>query len=175
MASPRRSALLVALLVPVLAFAACGGDDDDTGSTSGTGTASGTSSEDATTTTAAAGKGTGTLSIAGTEFTFDAEPCSIGGDDDQPVIDAEGKGTADGKDFTVVVARSASKDSVLENFQLVFTATEAMIGTNFVSLPDGKDNAKVKVDDGKATGTLNFLGTGGRPSGEGTFTLTCEG
>lgn len=172
MASPRRSALLVALLVPVLAFAACGGGDDDTSSSSGTGT----SSEDATTTTAAAGKGTGTLSIAGTEFTFDAEPCRIGGDKDQPVIDADGKGTADGKDFTVVVARSASKDSVLENFQLVFTATEAMVGTNFVSLPAGKDSAKVKVDDsGKATGTLNFLGTGGRPSGEGTFTLTCEG
>lgn len=166
--------LLASLLVPVLAFAACGGDDDEATETGG---AAGTS-EEATTTTAAAagGTGTGTFTIAGTEFTFEAEPCAIGGDDEQPSVEATGKGEADGKPFTVIVKRSPSEDSVIENFQLVFSATEAMVGTNFVGLPDGADNTKIEVEGDTAKGTFpNVLGTGGRPSGEGSFTLTCEG
>lgn len=172
MSTSRRS-LLVSLLVPVLAFAACGGDDDEA---TGTGPAAGTV-EEATSTTAAVagGTGTGTFTIAGTEFTFEAEPCAIGGDDDQPSVEATGKGEADGKPFTVTVKRSPSEDSVIENFQLVFSATEAMVGTNFVGLPDGAENTKIAVDGDTAKGTFpNVLGTGGRPSGEGTFTLTCE-
>lgn len=171
--STSRRTLLASLLVPVLALAACGGDDEpvETG-----GTAGGTS-EEATTTTAATagGTGSGTFTIAGTEFTFEAEPCAIGGDDDQPSVEATGKGEADGSPFTVTVKRSPSEDSVIENFQLVFSATEAMVGTNFVGLPDGADNTSIEVDGDTATGTFpNVLGTGGRPSGQGSFTLTCE-
>lgn len=171
--STTRRTLLASLLVPVLALAACGGDDEpvETG-----GTAGGTS-EEATTTTAATagGTGSGTFTIAGTEFTFEAEPCAIGGDDDQPSVEATGKGEADGSPFTVTVKRSPSEDSVIENFQLVFSATEAMVGTNFVGLPDGADNTSIEVDGDTATGTFpNVLGTGGRPSGQGSFTLTCE-
>lgn len=171
--STSRRTLLASLLLPVLAFAACGGDDDEPTETGG---AAGTS-EEATTTTAATagGTGTGTFTIAGTEFTFEAEPCAIGGGDDQPTVEATGKGEADGKPFTVTVKRSPSEDSVIENFQLVFTATEAMVGTNFVGLPDGADNTKIEVEGDTAKGTFpNVLGTGGRPSGEGSFTLTCE-
>lgn len=171
--STSRRTLLASLLVPVLALAACGGDDEpvETG-----GTAGGTS-EEATTTTAATagGTGSGTFTIAGTEFTFEAEPCAIGGDDDQPSVEATGKGEADGSPFTVTVKRSPSEDSVIENFQLVLSATEAMVGTNFVGLPDGADNTSIEVDGDTATGTFpNVLGTGGRPSGQGSFTLTCE-
>jgi hypothetical protein len=166
--------LLVSLLLPALAFAACGGDDEPTGTG---GAAAGTSEEATTTTTAATagGTGMGTFTIAGTEFTFEAEPCAIGGDDDQPSVEATGKGEAEGKPFTVTVKRSPSDDSVIENFQLVFSATEAMVGTNFVGLPDGADNTKITVEGDTAKGTFpNVLGTGGRPSGEGAFTLTCE-
>ena len=171
--STSRRTLLVSLLLPILAFAACGGDGDEPAETGG---AAGTS-EEATTTTAATagGTGTGTFTIAGTEFTFEAEPCAIGGDDEQPSVEAAGKGEADGKPFSVTVKRSPSEDSVIENFQLVFTATEAMVGTNFVGLPDGVDNTKIEVEGDTARGTFpNVLGTGGRPSGEGSFTLTCE-
>lgn len=172
--STSRRALVASLLLPALAFAACGGDDeaDDTAGDAAAGT-----SEEATTTTAAAagGTGTGTFTIAGTEYTFEAEPCAIGGDDEQPSVEATGKGEADGKPFTVTVKRSPSEDSVIENFQLVFTATEAMVGTNFVGLPDGADDTRIEVDGDTAKGTFpNVLGTGGRPSGEGSFTLTCE-
>jgi hypothetical protein len=172
--STSRRALVASLLLPALAFAACGGDDeaDDTAGDAAAGT-----SEEATTTTAAAagGTGTGTFTIAGTEYTFEAEPCAIGGDDEQPSVEATGKGEADGKPFTVTVKRSPSDDSVIENFQLVFTATEAMVGTNFVGLPDGADDTRIEVDGDTAKGTFpNVLGTGGRPSGEGSFTLTCE-
>jgi hypothetical protein len=175
--STSRRTLLASLLLPVLAFAACGGDDggNDTADAGDNGAAG--TSEEATTTTAAVagGTGTGTFTIAGTEFTFDAEPCAIGGDDDQPSVEATGKGQADGKPFTVTVKRSPSEDSVIENFQLVFSATEAMVGTNFVGLPDGADNTKIEVEGDTAKGTFpNVLGTGGRPSGEGSFTLTCE-
>jgi hypothetical protein len=176
MASPRRSALLAAALLPVLAFAACGGDDDASsksdGSTSGSSSASGT--EEATTTTAATGTGSGTLKIGGKELAFDAQKCAVGGSDDQPSIAAEGKGSADGKNYTVVVKRSPSKDSVLETFQLAFSATESIVGTNFVGLGDAADGTKIKVEDKTATGTLAFTGTGGQPSGEGTFTVTCD-
>lgn len=171
MPTPRRTSLLAAVLLPALAFAACGGDDSSSGDTTGT-TAK---AADATTTTAKAGSGSGTFTIGGTEYAFEAQKCAIGGDKDQPKVDAEGKGTADGKPFTVVITRSPSKESVLENFQLVFTATESIVGTNFVGLPEGKANSVVKVEGDKATGTFpNFLGTGGRPSGEGSFTLTCD-
>ena len=179
MRSPRRSSLLAALLVPLLAFGACaGGDDDPSGEDPAAG--AGASEADETTTTSAAGpaggKGTGTFTIAGTEYTFDAEPCAIGGDDEQPSVEAAGKGTApDGKAFSVVVKRSPSSNSVIENFQLVFSATEAMVGTNFVGLPEGAAKAAVTVEGDEAKGTFpNVLGTGGRPSGEGSFTLTCE-
>lgn len=172
--STSRRALVASLLLPALAFAACGGDDeaDDTAGDAAAGT-----SEEATTTTAAAagGTGTGTFTIAGTEYTFEAEPCAIGGDDEQPSVEATGKGEVDGKPFTVTVKRSPSDDSVIENFQLVFTATEAMVGTNFVGLPDGADDTRIEVDGDTAKGTFpNVLGTGGRPSGEGSFTLTCQ-
>lgn len=175
--STSRRTLLASLLLPVLAFAACGGDDDanDTADAGDNGAAG--TSEEATTTTAAVagGTGNGTFTIGGTEYTFAAEPCAIGGDDEQPSVEATGKGQADGKPFTVTVKRSPSEDSVIENFQLVFTATEAMVGTNFVGLPDGADNTKIEVDGDTAKGTFpNVLGTGGRPSGEGSFTLTCE-
>jgi hypothetical protein len=177
MSIARRTSVLATLLVPLLAFGACGGDSDDTdnGTDNGPG-AAGTSEEATTTTTAkASGKGKGTFTISGTEYAFDAEPCAIGGDDDQPSVEATGKGTADGKEFNVIVKRSPSEDTVIENFQLVFSLTESMVGTNFVSIPDGAANSKVKVDDKTATGTFNVIGSGGRPSGEGTVTLTCEG
>jgi type 1 fimbria pilin len=170
----RRSTLLAALLLPVLAFAACGGDDDSADEDA----AVGQNDSGETTTTAAAaeagGTGTGTFTVAGTEYTFQAEPCSIGGDDAQPEVEAQGKGTADGKAFTVVFKRSPSKSSVIENFQLVFSLNESMVGTNFVGLPEGAANSKVKVEGQKATGTFTVLGSGGRPSGEGTVVLTCE-
>lgn len=166
----RTTSVLATLLVPLLALGACSDDTEDTG----TGAAGGGTEEASTTTSAeAGGTGTGTFTIAGAQYTFDAEPCAIGGDDDQPSIEAEGKGTADGKEFNVVVKRSPSDDTVVETFQLVFSLTESMVGTNFVSLPDGAANARMKVEGDTATGTFDVLGSGGRPSGEGTVSLTC--
>jgi len=174
MSITRRTSVLTTLLVPLLAFGACGGDNDDTPSETETGTAAGTEEASTTTSAKAGGKGTGTFTINGTEFAFQAEPCAIGGDDDQPAVEATGKGTVDGKDFNVVVKRSPSDDTVIENFQLVFSNTESMVGTNFVSLPDGAASSALKVEGETATGTFNVIGTGGRPSGEGAVALTCE-
>lgn len=174
MSISRRTSVVALLLLPVLTLVACGGDTDGAAPNTGS---SGAAVESTTTTRTgtAGGTGTGTMTIAGTDFAFEAEPCAIGGDDDQPSVEATGKGTSEGKDFTVLVKRSPSKTSVLENFQLVFSVSESMVGTNFVSLPDGADRARIKVEDTTATGSFEFLGTGGRPSGEGTFSLTCEG
>ena len=173
MSTNRRTPVLAALLVPALALGACAGGDDDMGgdaASNGSATESTTTSQPAV----AGGTGSGTFAISGTEFAFEAEPCAIGGDEDQPTVEAEGSGSIEGKDFTVIVKRSPSDRSVIENFQLVFSSAEAMVGTNFVSLPDGADDTAISVDGDTATGTFEFLGTGGRPSGEGTFTLTCE-
>ena len=177
----RRSTLLAALLLPVLAFAACGGDDDSADEDAATGK----NDTSETTTTAkggaggaaageATGTGTGTFTIAGTEYAFQAEPCDISGTGDATKVEAQGKGTVDGKNFTVVVKRSPSKSSIIENFQLVFSLTESMVGTNFVGLPEGAANTKVAVEGQKATGTFTVLGSGGGPSGVGTVVLTCE-
>jgi hypothetical protein len=176
MAVSPRSALLAAALLPVLAFAACGGGDDNSSasSTSTTASGSGSSSGSSTSTSAAVGKGHGSLKIGGKELTFDAQKCSVGGDEKQPSIAAEGKGTAEGKSYTVVVKRSPSADSVIETFQLAFSATESIVGTNFLGLPDTANASKIKVEKKTATGTLDFLGSGGQPSGEGTFTVTCD-
>ena len=175
MARPRRSALLAALLVPALAFAACGGDDDSSKGSSD-GSSSGSSSSDEATTTSAApaavGKGSGTLSIGGKELAFDAQKCSIDGTGDKAVVAAEGKGAAEGKDFTVVVKRSPSSTSVIETFQLAFSATESIVGTKFTSGASGE--TAIAVEGKKATGTLEFTGNGGQPSGKGTFTVTCD-
>ena len=174
MSTNRRTPVLAALLVPALALGACAGGDGD-GDMGGDAASNGSAPASTTTSQAVAGgTGSGTFTISGTEFAFEAEPCAIGGDDDQPTVEAEGTGSIEGKDFTVIVKRSPSDRSVIENFQLVFSSTEAMVGTNFVSLPDGADRTKISVDGDTATGTFEFLGTGGRPSGEGTFTLTCE-
>lgn len=168
--SRRRSSFLALLALP-LAAAACGGGNDMADDV-----ARGDAADEGgstTSTSSAPGKGTGTLSVGGTEFTFAAEPCRIA-PGDQPSVEAAGTGTSGDKNFTVVVKRSPSKSSVIENFQLIFSSTESIVGTNFVSPPTA-DTSRVEVEGTKATGTFNFLGTGGRPSGEGTFTLTCEG
>lgn len=185
MASPRR-ALLAAALLAVLALGACGGGSS-TSSTSGagsgseSGSASGSTAGDSsassgssTSTSAPAGTGKGTLKIGGKELAFDARKCSTSGSGDQARFTAEGTGSAEGKDYTVVVKRAPSSNSVIETFQLAFSATESIVGTKFVNLPDGKADSAVKVDGKTATGTLEFLGSGGQPSGQGTFTVTCD-
>lgn len=163
----RRSPFLALAALPLLAAACGGGGDtaDDAGA--------GATTSSTTSSTPASGKGTGTLSVGGTEFAFAAEPCRVT-PGDQASVEAQGTGTLGDKKFTVVVKRSPSKTSVIENFQLIFSATESIVGTNFVSPPNA-GTSRIEVEGTKATGTFNFLGTGGRPSGEGTFTLTCEG
>lgn len=170
----RRAALVATVLLPVVVLAACGGDDDsadvaksDTGGTTTTAAGSGQPSGQA------GGRGSGTFTIAGAEYAFEAEPCSIGGKADQPSVEAAGKGTFEGKEFKVVLKRSPSASSVIENVQIVFSLTESMVGTNFVGLPEGAANTKIKVEGDKATGTFTVLGSGGRPSGDGTITVTC--
>ena len=174
MPSPRRSTpFLVALLVPTLAFAACA---DDAGSAS---PGSAESADDAATTTsttaAAAGKGKGTFVVGDRTYTFEAKRCTAEEGDPVGTVLADGNGTFDGRPFTVTVKSSPGETSAIETVQVVFTSTEAVVGTNFVQLPGGAADTKLQVsEDGKATGTIAVTGTGGQPSGDGTLTLECD-
>src|SRR5687767_13671861 len=159
MHTPRRSsAFLVALLVPTLAFAACAdGGSDDTGSAS-----SGTteSADDAATTTstteAAAGPGKGTFVVGDRTYTFEAKRCTAEEGDPVGTILADGTGSFDGRPFTVTIKSSPGETSAIETVQVVFAATEAVVGTNFVQLPGGAADTKLQVSEGggKAAGTI---------------------
>ena len=176
MHTPRRTPFLVALLLPPLAFAACGGGDDD----AATDTAADEASDagDATTSTtaaAAAGKGKGTFVVGDRTYTFEAKRCRAEEGDPLGTVQADGTGTFDGRPFTVTVKSSPSETSAIETVQVVFAATEAVVGTNYVQLPSGAADVKLQVEeDGKASGTIAVSGTGGQPSGDGTLTLECE-
>ena len=177
MHTPRRSSFLVALLVPSLAFAACGGGDDDTAADapSGGDDATITSTTETTSTTTKVGKGKGTFVVGDRTYTFEAKRCRADEGDPVGTVQADGTGTFDGRPFTVTVKSSPTETSAIETVQVVFAATEAVVGTNFVQLPSGAADTKLKVEeDGKATGTLAVTGTGGQPSGEGALTLECE-
>jgi hypothetical protein len=171
--SPLRTTFCIAAALAAFTFAAC--SDDSSGSSSSSSDT--TAKSDATTTTEAAktGSGTGTFVLGDRTFTFDAAECTID-DGDQPLVEASGKGTFDNRPFTVTVRHSESDTSAIETVQVAFTATEALVGTNFVPLPDGKDSVKITVaGKGKAEGTMPVTGTGGQPSGEGKLSLDCQG
>ena len=178
MPSPRRTAFLVAPLLPLFAFAACaGGGDDDAATDTNTDTATGTDESTTSTTeaAAAAGKGKGTFVVGDRTYSFDAKRCVADEGDPVGTVQADGNGTFDGRPFTVVVKSSPSETSAIETVQVVFAATESVVGTNYVQLPSGAADTKLKVEeDGKATGTIAVSGTGGQPSGEGALTLECE-
>jgi hypothetical protein len=174
MPCPRRTPFLVALLLPSLALAACGGGSDDA-SSSPSDAAADESSTTTSTTEAAARTGKGTFVVGDRTYAFDAKRCTAEKGDPAGTILAEGTGTFDGRPFTVTVKSSPDKSSAIETVQVVFAATEAVVGTNFVQLPAGAADVKLQVsEDGKATGTIAVMGTGGQPSGEGTLTLTCD-
>jgi hypothetical protein len=170
--SPRRTSFLVALLAGSVAFAACadsGAEPTDTSSDAG-GDATTTS-----TTAPAVGKGEGTFVVGDRTYDFEAKHCSAVKGDPLGTVLADGTGTFDGRPFTVVIKSSPGKTSVIETVQVVFAATEAVVGTSFVQLPGGASDVKFEVtEDGKTSGTIAVMGTGGQPSGEGTLTLSCE-
>ena len=173
MLSPRRTPFLVALLLPSLAFAACGGGTDDPSSAA----ESDTDGEATTTSTtaAAAGAGKGTLVVGDRTYAFEARRCLAEEGDPLGTVAADGTGTFDGRPFTVTVKSSPGDTSVIETVQVVFAATEALVGTNFVPLPSGAADVKLKVsEEGKAAGTIAVSGNGGQPSGEAALTLECD-
>jgi hypothetical protein len=170
--SPRRSLLLVALALPVLATAC----SDDSSASDEPDAAGKQTAESSTTTEAPAGKGSGTFVVGDRTYSFDVDPCTVDAGADSSNIQATGKGTFDNRPFTVTIRHSESETSAIENVQIVFSATEALVGTNFAPLPAGEDALKLKASkEGKAEGTLPVTGTGGQPSGDGQLTLECEG
>lgn len=175
MPSPRRTPLLVALLLPSLALAACAGDDDTTDDTPGAATGTDEATTSTTGAASATGKGKGTFVVGDRTYAFDAKRCIAEEGDPVGTVQADGNGTFDGRPFTVVVKSSPSESSAIETVQIAFNATESVVGTNYVQLPSGAADTKLKVEeDGKATGTIAVSGTGGQPSGDGTLTLECE-
>ena len=178
MRTPRRNPFLVALLLPSLAFAACADDGSADTDASADG-ATEPAADDATTTTAGAaakaGTGKGTFVVGDRTYAFDAARCRAEEGDPVGTVEASGKGTFDNRPFTVTVKSSPDETSTIETVQVAFSATEAVVGTNYVALPSGAADVKLKVsEDGKAAGTIAVLGTGGQPSGEGTLTLECD-
>jgi hypothetical protein len=172
MRSPRRTLFLVALSVAALALAACGEEGDGAASEGPADT-----DADASTTTSepAAGTGKGTFVVGDRTYAFDAKRCLAEEGDPLGTVEAEGDGTFDNRAFTVTIKSSPGPTSVIETIQVVFAATEAVVGTNFVQLPSGAADVKFEVaEDGEAAGTIAVMGTGGQPSGEGTLTLTCD-
>ena len=174
MLSPRRTSFLVALLVPSLAFAACGGgDSDDASPSASSGEATTTSTTEAA--PAAVGTGKGTFVVGDRTYAFEARRCLAEEGDPLGTVAADGTGTFDGRPFTVTVKSSPGDTSVIETVQVVFAATEALVGTNFVPLPSGAADVKLKVSEaGKAAGTIAVSGNGGQPSGEAALTLECD-
>ena len=177
MQTPRRTPFLVALLLPSLAFAACAGGGDDAPADDAPEAPSG-ADETATSTTeaaAAVGKGSGSFVVGDRTYTFEAKRCRAEEGDPVGTVQADGTGTFDGRPFTVTVKSAPTETSAIETVQVVFAATESVVGTNYVRLPSGAADTRFKVEqDGKATGTIAVSGIGGQPSGEGTLTLTCE-
>jgi outer membrane lipoprotein-sorting protein len=175
---PLRTSFLFALVVPALALSACADDSSSSSSSSTSTTAEAGRTADAsasTTTTAAAGKGSGTFVVGDRTYSFDAKRCTAKKGNPIGTVLADGNGTFDGRPFTVAVKSSPGSTSAIETVQVVFAATESVVGTNFVTLPDDAAGTKLKVtEDGKATGTITVAGTGGQPSGDGLLTLTCE-
>ena len=175
--APRRTRFLVALVAASLASAACGGGGDDAPSdtASGDGETSTTSTTSTTSAPVAAGKGKGTFVVGDRTYAFDAKRCRAEQGDPVGTVQADGSGTFDGRPFTVTVKSSPGETSAIETVQVVFAVTESVVGTNYVQLPAGAADTKLKVEeDGKATGTIAVSGSGGQPSGEGTLTLECE-
>ena len=173
MPSPRRNPFLVALVVPVLGLAACADDAPDTA----TDAAAEEADTDATTTTTEApvGTGKGTFVVGDRTYTFEAKRCTAQKGDPAGTVLAEGNGSFDTRSFTVTVRSSPGETSAIETVQVVFAATEAVVGTNYVPLPAGAADVALRVsEDGKAAGTITVMGTGGQPSGEGTLTLECD-
>ena len=184
MLSPRRTPFLVALLVPLAALGACADDRNSSSSSSsdslGDADATTTSAADGDTDgegggSAATGTGKGTFVVGDRSYAFEARRCTAEEGDPVGTVLADGKGAFDGRPFTVTVKSSPGDTSAIETVQVVFAATEAVVGTNFVQLPGGAADIKLEVrEDGKATGTIPVMGTGGQPSGEGTLTLECD-
>lgn len=173
MQTPLRTPFLVALALPSLALAACGGDAADT--TSGTDGGAAETTTTSTTEAAAVGKGKGTVVVGDRTYAFEAKRCVAEEGDPVGTVLADGNGTFDGRPFTVTVKSSPSEDSAIETVQVVFAATESVVGTNYVPLPSGAADIRFKVaEDGKATGSITVAGSGGQPSGEGALTLECE-
>ena len=176
MRTPRRTPFLVALLLPVAAFAACADDsssDDESTASAPTTVAEG--GDETTTTATAMGKGKGSFVVGDRTFDFEASRCLAEEGDPVDRVEAAGKGTFDGRPFTVTVKSSPSDTSAIETIQVVFAATEAVVGTNYVVLPAGAADVRFEVaDEGKASGTIAVTGTGGQPSGEGTLSLACD-
>jgi hypothetical protein len=164
--SPRRTACLVALVGATLFPAACSSDDSGSASASPGSTSTSTTS----TPDAAGGTGKGSFVLGDRTYTFDATDCTVS----DHRIEAAGKGTLDNRTFTVTIRHSESDTSGIETVQVVFTAAESIVGTNFVPLPSGAEQFTLKATGkGKAEGTVPVTGTGGQPSGDGQLTLDC--
>jgi hypothetical protein len=163
--SPRRTTCFVALLGATRFLAACSSDDSGSASASTSSTSASTSTTDA-----AGGTGKGSFVLGDRTYTFDATDCTVS----DHRIEAAGKGTLDNRPFTVTVRHSESDTSGIETVQVVFTAAESIVGTNFVPLPSGAEQFTLKATGkGKAEGTVPVTGTGGQPSGDGQLTLDC--
>lgn len=173
MPTARRTPLLVAVVVPCLSFAACAsGGDDDAADDAGSATKATKTTADAP---AAAGKGKGTFVVGDRTYAFEAKRCRAEEGDPVGTVQADGTGTFDGRPFTVTVKSSPTETSAIETVQVVFAATESVVGTSYVPLPSGAADTRFRVEaDGKAVGTIAVSGSGGQPSGEGALTLECD-
>ena len=161
--TPFISRSLPVLLALALAAGACG-DSDDGGDT--------TENAGATTTSAAeATSGSGEVTIAGTAYSFSSESCIVGSGN-EAVVEVSGTGNTGGRNYEVEIVRSQPASNFVERVTLAYSGTEGSVAT--MINPPADAVFEIDGQSVRASG-LQFTGGGGAPSGEGSFTLTCDG
>lgn len=167
-----RSALAAAVALFALLAGAC---DEDTS----TSDEESTGSEQTTTSAAEGGDveadevktGEGEITVGGSTFEFTSDDCLVGAGN-EAVVSVNGTGTADGRQFEVIIARTQPAENFVERVTFAYSGTEASVFTRIAPAAE----ATFEIDDQTASANgLTFTGSGGAPSGEGGFTVTCDG
>lgn len=163
----RRLAAVVSVLALAVVATACGDDPAD-------GVGSGGTSESTLPSSAGAPTGSGSLSLDGVDYAFDADVCAL-----TPVnheardyeLYVHGVGEHEGESFTVEVARSISASgNSIEAVSLDFGDDQLSGGTNAAVT---SDEARLEVTSTLLLGEMDLVGTDEMPVGTASISVTC--
>ncbi|QGG95616.1 hypothetical protein [Actinomarinicola tropica] len=164
----RRLATALTSVVALTLVATACGDDPADGVGSGTSESTLPSSDGAPT-------GSGSLTLAGTDYPFDADVCAL-----TPVnhiardyeIYVHGTGEHQGDAYEVEVTRSTSASgNSIESISIAFGDGELAGGTNTIATAE---DAVLEVSSSLLVGEMEFIGTDDITIGTGAVSVTCS-